>query len=113
MKPACGNSQEMFLRYSPAVQASRMYAKCSSTKKRRAFAESFPLMHLVHGMEDETVPYGSSKEAARVLRSCGIAQCHDIYEKDTGHEQSIMQVMVGGPVQDIVQDIITDISREQ
>ena len=106
MQPACGNSQEMFLRYSPAVQASHICAECSSPRQRRVFKEAFPPLHLIHGMEDETVPYRSSNEAARVLRSCGLSQCHEIYEKDTGHEQSIMQVMVGGPVQDIVTDLL-------
>ena len=108
MQPACGNSREMFLRYSPAVQVSHMFAKCSLPEEQNSFSRSFPPMVLVHGMEDDTVPYSASKEAGRVLRASGITQCSEIYERDAGHEEAIMQVMIGGPVQDIIIDLLKE-----
>ena len=106
MQPACGNSREKFLRYSPAVQLSHL-TKSLSSKERNLLSGYFPKMTLIHGMEDSTVPYSSSKEAARIFKTTGFTQCAEIYEKDVGHEEAILQIMLCGPIQDIVTETLT------
>lgn len=106
LKPANGNSREMFLRYSPADQLADIASQCTSSEERQVLSHSLPPMTLVHGMIDTTVPVSSTEEAAMVLQSTGVATCETVCVKDTGHEETIMEVMLGGQVQDVLAGMI-------
>jgi len=59
---------------------------------------------LLHGIEDNTVPFCATSEAARHLRSIGITHSEEIYLAQTGHEEVVMQIMIGGRAQSAVID---------
>ena len=63
-----------------------------------------PNIALVHGIEDDTVPFTATGEAARVLRACGVTWCDELYVAQTGHQDVVVQMMMGGPTQDIVME---------
>jgi hypothetical protein len=65
-------------------------------------------MLLAHGIEDDTVPFMSTSEGARILRSCGIDQCQEFYAPLTGHQDAVMHLMLGGRVKDFVRDWISN-----
>ena len=101
MKAACGMSREGFRLCSPAL---RFLDSLTSVVAERHVASCLPPhMLLLHAVEDETVPFTSTAEAARVLRSCGVAQCQEYYVgPGTGHQDTVMQLMTGGPSCDAV-----------
>lgn len=102
LKPACGDSRPLFLRYSPADQLKAIASQCKSPKERQLLGRLMPRMTLVHDVDDEIVPCSSSKEAARVLHSTGAVNCEEVYIEGAGHEETVMEVMLGGQVQDIL-----------
>jgi acetyl esterase/lipase len=102
MAPANGHSSEMFLRFSPAVQFHKLTCLCKSEEERQVLRRAMPPTTLMHGRDDKTVPCSSTEEAARLINSTGVTVCKEIYVEDTGHEETILQVMLGGPVQDIL-----------
>lgn len=119
MKPACGYSREAFDYHSPAVKLKSlmkmMKMKTSSHSDHdqgsgtvwtadHCMMELIPPMLLVHGMEDDTVPFTSTSEAARIIKSCGARQCSEYYISKTGHSDVVMQFMLGGRSPDIVID---------
>ena len=106
LKPACGDSREMFLRYSPADQLKDILALCQSENERDLLGQLMPRMTLVHGLNDETVPFTSTKEAAQAMKSTGVVRCEEVYIEDTGHEEAIMAIMLGGQAQDILSGIV-------
>jgi len=61
-----------------------------------------PRMLLVHGIEDDTVPFTSTVDAAAIVRSCGVRGCEECYVPDIGHQDVVMQLMLGGVVRDLV-----------
>jgi hypothetical protein len=75
-------------------------------------------MLLLHGMDDTTVPFTSTADCARQLRSAGLVSNHDnltdssldeVYLTGVGHQDTIVQVMMGhGPTSDIVKQWMTD-----
>ena len=99
MKPVCGYSREEFKTNSPAIRLARLL---------RAFPESeascidkfIPQLLLVHGMEDSTVPFTATSEAASILRSCGVQKCDELYIGKTGHQETVMHLMLGGKTKD-------------
>jgi acetyl esterase/lipase len=102
MAPANGHSSEMFLRFSPAVQFHKVTCQCKSEIERQVLQRAMPPTTLIHGRDDNTVPCSSTEEAARLMNSTDVTVCKEIYLEDTGHEGAILQVMFGGPVQDIL-----------
>jgi acetyl esterase/lipase len=106
MSPANGHSSEMFLRFSPAVQLHNLTCQCKSEEERQVLGNAIPPTTLIHGMNDNTVPCSSTEEAARLFNSTGVAACKEIYVEDTGHEETILQVMFGGPVQEILTGLL-------
>ena len=106
MSPANGHSNNMFLRFSPAVQFRNLVCQCRSEEERHVLQKAFPPTTLIHGMNDETVPSSSTKVAAQLINSTGVAVCKEIYVDDLGHEETIVQVMFGGPVQDILTNLL-------
>lgn len=97
MKPACGFSRESFQMNSPGTRLALLL---------RQFPESgqplFPQFLLVHGMEDSTVPFTATSDAAVTFRSCGVERCDELYIGQTGHQETIMHFMFGGKTKDAV-----------
>lgn len=67
MKPACGYSRKSFRQNSPALRWMHHLSDISETEV--STVDAFPRMLLVHGIEDSTVPFTATSEAARILRS--------------------------------------------
>ena len=63
-----------------------------------------PLVLLVHGMEDTTVPFSATSEAVNIINKCGLAKCDEAYMSKTGHQDTIMHFMLGGKTQDTVME---------
>ncbi|CAB9512102.1 Carboxylesterase [Seminavis robusta] len=108
MSPANGHSRQMFLRFSPAVQLVDIASQCTSEDERQAVRCAIPPITLIHGLNDKTVPHSATEEAARLLKTTDVADCKEIYVDDTGHEQTIMELMLGGPVQDIFTKLLQE-----
>jgi len=105
MKPACGYTREAFDYYSPALRIHRltkMYNDSTGINADSIMSELIPPVLLVHGMDDETVPFTSTSEAARIMRSCGAQYCSEYYLSETGHTDVIMHFMMGGRSKDAV-----------
>ena len=101
MKPSCGTTRAGFRLYSPALRL--LDSLANAPVERNVAATLPPEMLLLHSIEDETVPFTSSAEAARVLRSCGVTQCQEFYVgPGTGHTDTVMQLMRGGPTRNAV-----------
>jgi acetyl esterase/lipase len=100
MKPVCGYSREAFRRNSPHL---RLQHSLVNGGNESLIGQCMPPnMVLVHGIEDDTVPFTATGEAARVFRCCGITSCDELYVAQTGHQDVVVQMMVGGPTQDMV-----------
>jgi acetyl esterase/lipase len=112
MKPTCGYTRENFLLNSPALRLKdflTMFTECD----KLALDNFLPRMLLLHGIEDETVPFTSTGEAARVLRACGVTKCQESYVPATGHPDTVMHLMLGGKALDIVDDWLLERSMTQ
>ena len=115
LKPICGHTRENFDRASPGK---RLYKLLASERKRREqglttsastsvdsiMQQNMPSILLVHGIEDTTVPFTATSDLGRMLRSCGLYKCDEIYLEDTGHQDVIMHFMLGGRAKDLVLD---------
>lgn len=102
MKAANGMTPEQFRRYAPAHRLQQMLLRNNNNNNNQRFQEYLPTILLLHGMEDATVPFTSTSEAARRIRSCGITRLDEIYVAKLGHEEAILQMMMGGPTRDNV-----------
>jgi hypothetical protein len=111
MKPANGNSHDMFPRYSPAEQLSKIYGQCKQ-KEQQLVQGWFPQVTLLHGTNDGTVPHVSTQEAVRVLRSSGVPHCKELLVEDVGHEECVMQIMLGGLVRDSLTQSLSELCQE-
>jgi hypothetical protein len=63
-------------------------------------------MLFLHGMEDSTVPFTATADAARALRSCGVVDCEQVYLEKCGHEDVVMHFMIGGAARDFTMDYL-------
>jgi len=110
MQPACGYSEELFLRFSPAEQLANLILdpSLSATERDLLLNSLPPKISLVHGLNDGTVPPSSSKELSRVFQQCGVKNCKEYYMQHTAHEDAIMQFMVplGGPTHELVTSLL-------
>lgn len=103
MKAACGYSREQFRLNSPAL---RLKDFLISIQECDGLCPNvfFPRSLLVHGIEDDTVPFTATSEGARVIRSCGVTKCEEYYAPLTGHQDAVMHLMLGGRVQKSIVD---------
>jgi len=116
MKPICGHSRMNFDRASPTK---RLLSKLASFREQSDAVESSfdsarmkmptlqqitPPILFVHGIEDATVPFTATSDAARILKSCGLTDCQEIYLEKTTHQDVIMHFMMGGAAMDAVFD---------
>jgi hypothetical protein len=103
LKPACGSSRQNFHAHSPAIQLVQLQSKCCDSMVGSSFEHLLPRhMLLVHGVEDTTVPFTATAEAGYLIRSCGVRQCEELYLSKTGHQETVLQFMVGGKTKDAV-----------
>lgn len=115
MKPICGHSRENFDRASPVKRLLSLFGK-----QREGAAATSPTIQqltppilLVHGIEDSTVPFTATSDAGRLLRSCGLKQCDEIYLEETNHQDVIMHFMLGGPAKDSVLNWLLQCSQQK
>ena len=112
MKAACGYTRDMFHRNSPHRRLKNFLATFDESVKL-CINRFMPPMVLIHGVEDETVPFTATSEAARVLRSCGLRNVDEIYVTGTGHQEDIVQVMLGGKFRDLIVDWLSSYSNKR
>jgi acetyl esterase/lipase len=113
LKPACGYSREQFRKNSPVL---RLQDFLASIQEHRELCPSlfFPSTLLVHGMEDSTVPFTATSEAARLLRACGLSNVDEYYVPRGGHPDTVVELMLGGKVpRAIVKWFMTDAASQE
>jgi hypothetical protein len=116
MQPACGSSRKLFDLYSPHLRlrdllgvSSQSDTNATNDSKNKEVVmveetrimKDLPPMLLVHGVEDHVVPFTSTSEAARIIKSCG-ATCKEYYVPKTDHADVVMHFMLGGKSKDFV-----------
>jgi acetyl esterase/lipase len=102
MKPACGYSREAFRQRSPALLWMQHLTDISETTSSTSIKDAFPRILLVHGIEDSTVPFTATAEAARILRSSGVLPLQEVYVAKVGHQDTVMEIMIGGKTLDAI-----------
>jgi acetyl esterase/lipase len=112
MKAVNGFTRQNFRLNSPALRLEDSLMAIDECQIRST-DNYLPQMILVHGIEDDTVPFTSTGEAARVLRTCGVTKCQEIYVAATGHQDIVMQIMLGGRTREAVVDWIKDLSSNR
>jgi hypothetical protein len=50
------------------------------------------------------VPFTATAEAARILRSSGVLRLDEVYVAKIGHQDTVMEIMMGGKTCDAVLD---------
>jgi len=117
MQPACGSSKKLFDLNSPHLRlrtllvgksedsllslSNEIDAKKEELVEEAIVFKDFPPMLLVHGIEDHTVPFTSTSEAARIMKSCG-AICKEFYVPKTDHADVVMHFMLDGKSKEFV-----------
>jgi acetyl esterase/lipase len=128
MKPVNGYNRANFQTNSPARLLQQTLAELSAdndseginTTAASLLSSLLPKMLLVHGMEDSTVPFTATAEAARILRSVGgrnmeysspsstattdgnHTKIEEMYIAKAEHGDTVVQLMLGGPICDSV-----------
>jgi len=98
LKPANGMTREAFRKNTPQKRLLNLLLP----RQRESLDNVLPELLLVHGVEDTTAPFTSTAEAARVIKSCGVTKCNEIYLAKTGHEQTVFEMMLGGKTRDSI-----------
>jgi len=98
LKAACGHTREQFRLNSPAWRLKDFLPSIPPGRHELLPDTYFPRTLLVHGIEDDVVPFTSTSEAARILRSCGITSIEEHYATKIGHQDVIVEFMLGGKV---------------
>jgi acetyl esterase/lipase len=99
MKPCNGYTREQFRLNTPPLRLRDFLISWQESDSRLVLDRFFPPTLLLHGIEDDTVPFTATSEAARILRSCGVTRCDEYYAPLTGHQDIIMHLMLGGRAQ--------------
>lgn len=103
LKPVCGYSREEFRKHSPALHLKDLMTEYLEQDCNNSIDNLLPSnMVLVHGIEDDVVPFSATSDTARVLRSCGYTKCEEIYLAKTGHNETVGHLMIGGETKDLV-----------
>ncbi len=118
MKPACGFTNAEFDRHSPALRLEAFLKEMNENSDGTCMMDNvvdfnttklIPPMLLVHGVEDDVVPFTSTSEAARIIKSCGAENCTELYPSETGHVDVVMHFMFGGRSTGTVIDWLVDL----
>ena len=102
MKPICGYSRDNFHRASPVKRLLSLFR--GQREDLMLHQQLTPPILLVHGIEDPVVPFTATSDAGRILRSCGLKRCDEMYLEETSHQDVIMHFMLGGLARDLVFD---------
>ena len=104
MKAANGYTHNMFRYNSPCQRLKDFLATFEESERLSIERYMPPRMALICGVEDVTVPFTATSEAASVLRSCGLSKTRveEIYVPQVGHQEDIVQVMLGGKVRNVI-----------
>jgi acetyl esterase/lipase len=113
MKPALRFSRSEFRKHSPALQIVDCLSEWSTECEARALDNILPRIALLHGMEDEAVPFTSTAEAASLLRACGFTKLDEVYFARCAHNECALQIMTGGPVRDTVLALLETMSAKK
>jgi acetyl esterase/lipase len=100
MKPICGHSRENFQLANPTNRLLHHLTR----NNHDTLDQMMPPILLVHGIEDTTVPFTATSDAARQLRACGVSHCNEIYLERTSHQDVILHFMMGGAAKELVLD---------
>ena len=98
MKPCNGYTREAFKINSPAVLLQTSMHELEDT----AVGDFLPPMLFVHGIDDSTVPFTATAEAARNLRAIGLTNVSEVYIPETGHQDTVMHLMSSGKTCEII-----------
>ena len=101
MKAACGNDKANLSDYSPVLQLYKTLIK-RPEHERELVDEHSPRIAMIHGMQDDTVPFTATREAAKFLNLSGITKCDEMYLTDKGHSDTVFDFMFGGKTQTAV-----------
>jgi acetyl esterase/lipase len=99
MKACNGYTREQFRLNTPSLRLQDFLITWQESDSHLVVDRFFPRTLLLHGIEDDTVPFTATSEAARILRSCGVTRCDEYYAPLTGHQDIIMHLMLGGRAQ--------------
>lgn len=102
MKAVNGFSHQAFRSNSPAFRLASYLGTATHHIALDQLSAVFPSrMLLVHGIEDDTVPFTATAEVALKLRQCGITQIEEEYlGSGTGHQDTVVHLMLGGDTKD-------------
>jgi hypothetical protein len=50
----------------------------------------------LHGVDDDTVPFTSSRKAAKLMKAWGLSSIDDIYLHEVDHTSLLFDLMFGG-----------------
>ena len=101
MKAACGNDKESLSNYSPVLQLFQNLIKRPG-HERELVNQYCPRMAMIHGVHDDTVPFTATRQAAKLLNLAGITKCDEMYLSETGHSETVFELMFGGRTQTAV-----------
>lgn len=105
MKAANGYSEHGFRDHTPAHQVQDLLLLDTDEHLQNVMPINILLLH---GMEDTTVPFTATSELGRRLKSCGLSTVQEVYIAKTGHQETIMEVMLGGPTRDKIVEWLTE-----
>lgn len=103
MKAACGYDKERLSDFSPVLKLFQQLIR-RPLQVCQQVNDICPRMALIHGDQDDTVPLSSTRQAAHLLSEGGIAKCDDMYLAETGHSETVIELMLGGKTRDLVMD---------
>jgi len=113
MKPACGYTRNAFDHFSPALKLQTllsrriageyMHHQGKTINVDEIIFKLMPDMLLVHGVEDAIVPFTSTSEAGKIIRSCGVRCCEERYVV-AGHADVAVELMLDGLTRTVVMD---------
>lgn len=110
LKPANGYTRMQLEYHSPAIRLQKLLSQKDAEK---IISSILPRMLLVHGIEDTVVPFTNTSECASLLRMCGVSQCEELYLGKTGHEDTIMQFMLGGKTRKAVLEWLSHVTESK
>jgi acetyl esterase/lipase len=110
MKPVNGYTRRNFEHNSPAR---RLQQTLIVLPNETNIHQIMPKMLLVHGMDDSTVPFTATAEAARILRSCGVFCVREAYLAGVNHSDTVVEIMRGGHTRQAIEEWIIQLDGER
>jgi pimeloyl-ACP methyl ester carboxylesterase len=108
LKPVCGGTRAHLVEHSP-----HCYLPHTLSQHPEDGITCLPAFAclLLHGMDDATVPFPSTAEAARGLRACGMQHVHEVYLPNIDHTDPVMHLILGGPTLTVVQEFVREMDQ--